>query len=430
VLIAALVVSIGVSLAPPFMGDTEYHPAMDRSNRVVVVGAGVMGAWTALWLARRGHSVTLLEAYAPGNARSSSGGETRITRSAHGTDDHYPRWQRRALAEWQALEIASGATLFQPTGVLWFAGSNDGFEADAAAVLERLAIPIERLSPSEVAARYPAVATDDLAWALLEPEAGALMARRGVATVADELQRIGGELRIGLAEAPAAAGDRLSGLRLRDGSVLEADAFVFACGPWLPSLVPQVELSVTRQEVLFFGTPPGDDRFDATRLPTWIDYDAAYYGMPSIEGRGLKCAPGAPGPLVDPDAQERVVSTSVIATAREFLARRFPALASQPLVESRVCQYETTADEHFVIDRHAAFENAWVVGGGSGHGFKHGPVIGEYVAALVAGDQALVAELSPPDGRFALRRRTPGHGMRTAAGQPGVRPPSAATNAG
>ncbi len=387
-----------------------------------------MGAWTALWLARHGHSVTLVDAYGPGNSRSSSGGETRVTRSAHGRDGHYPRWQRRALREWQRLEQQTGTTLFQPTGVLWFAGSEQGFEADAAAVLENLRIPIERMSADEVAARHPGIATDDLAWALFEPEAGALMARRGVATVAEELRRLGGEVRIGLVEALDIANvDRLARLRLSDGTFLEADSFVFACGPWLPGLVPQVELSVTRQEVLFFGTPPGDARFDAARMPTWIDYDAAYYGMASIEGRGFKCAPDAPGPLVDPDRQERVPSAETVAAARAFLARRFPTLASQPLVESRVCQYETTADEHFVIDRHPSYANAWIVGGGSGHGFKHGPVIGEYVAALVTGDAAPAAELAPPDDRFALRPRATGRGMRTAAGQT---PSSASTNAG
>jgi monomeric sarcosine oxidase len=399
--------------------------SIDRSARVAVIGAGVMGAWTALWLARGGHAVTLLDAYGPGNSRSSSSGESRVTRSAHGADAHYARWQRHALLEWRELEAATGTSLFQPTGVIWFASSSDGFEADAAAVLERLAIPIERLSPSEVVGRYPGIATDDLSWALFEPEAGALMARRGVAAVADELRRLGGELRIGVAQAPGVTGERLARVRLRDGSFLEADVFVFAAGPWLAGLVPQVELSVTRQEVLFFGTPPGDERFDAERMPTWIDYDAAYYGMPSIEGRGLKCAPDTPGPPADPDRQERVVSAATVDVARTFLRRRFPALASSPLVEGRVCQYETTADEHFVIDRHPAFANAWVVGGGSGHGFKHGPAIGEYVAALVTGDDALAAELAPPDDRFALGPRTPGHGIRTA----GQRAPSAATKA-
>ncbi len=388
---------------------------MDRTNRVAVIGSGVMGAWTALWLARRGQQVTLVDAYGPGNALSSSGGETRVTRSAHGPDTHYPRWQRRALAEWERLQDESARRLLHETGVLWFAHSDDGFEADALRVLTSLDIPAERLEPNEVAHRFPGIAADDLAWGLYEPEGGALLARRGVAAVAAEAERRGAEVRIGLVEPPVQAGDSLRAVRLRSGDLLEADAFVFACGPWLPALFPQVELSVTRQEVVFFALPPGDARFLAGPMPTWIDYDLAFYGLGSLEGRGFKCAPDAPGPIVDPDSQQRIVSAGSVDAARAFVRSRFPALGDQPVVEGRVCQYESTPDSHFVVDRHPAWRNTWIVGGGSGHGFKHGPVIGEYVAAQVVGDEELVAELAPPDGRFALAPRKPATGLRTSA---------------
>jgi glycine/D-amino acid oxidase-like deaminating enzyme len=388
---------------------------MDRTSTVLVVGSGVMGAWTALWLARRGHVVTLVDAYGPGNALSSSGGETRVTRSAHGPDRHYPRWQRRALGEWKRLQASTHTQLLLETGVLWFAHRQDGFEAEALRVLTELDIPAERLEAAEVASRFPAISADGLAWGLWEAEAGALLARRAVATVAREAERLGAEVRIGLVEPPAEAGDSLRSVRLRSGALLEADAFVFACGPWLPKLIPQVELTVTRQEVLFFAPPAGNDRFTAGPMPTWIDYDRAFYGLGSVESRGFKCAPDAPGPIVDPDAQQRVVSSASIDAARSFLNERFPAIASQPVVEGRVCQYESTIDSHFVIDRHPAWSNAWVVGGGSGHGFKHGPVIGEYVAALVADDASVVSELAPPDGRFALGPRQPAANLRTSA---------------
>lgn len=388
---------------------------VDRSGRVVVVGSGVMGAWTALWLARRGHAVTLVDAYGPGNALSSSGGETRVTRSVHGPDRHYPRWQRRALAEWKRLQESTATQLLLETGVVWFAHREDGFEAEALRVLAELGIPAERLEAGEVASRFPGISADGLAWGLWEPEAGGLLARRAVATVAREAERLGAEVRIGLVEPPAEAGDSLTGVRLRSGELLEADAFVFACGPWLPGLVPQVELTVTRQEVLFFAPPPGDGRFIAGPMPTWIDYDRAFYGLGSVEGRGFKCAPDAPGPVVDPDVQERVISSVTVDAARQFLAERFPAVAPQPLVEGRVCQYESTIDSHFIIDRHPSWSNAWVVGGGSGHGFKHGPVIGEYVAALVVDDSSVVADLAPVDGRFALSPREPAASLRTSA---------------
>jgi len=391
--------------------------------RVLVVGAGVFGVWTALWLRRRGASVTLVEQYSPGNSLSSSGDESRVTRSAHGPDELYPRWQRHALEEWRALEERCGQRLFVETGVLWLAHRDDGFEADSLLALERLGIPAERWSRADIAARMPQIRAPDVTWGLYEPEGGALMARRGVAAAARALEREGGEVRIGLA-LPAEAGSRRpASVRLADGEVLEADAVVYAAGPWLPKLVADLhglELEVPQQEVVYMATPPGDERFDAGVHPTWVDYDRSFYGIPSIEGRGFKVAPDWPGPTVDPDRQERRLSDERVAAVRAYLAERFPDLAAQPVAEGRVCQYELTADTHFVIDRHPAWPNVWVVGGGSGHGFKHGPSVGEYLSALVVGDEAAAALLAPPDGRFALGPRSPALGMRTAATAPSL----------
>ena len=382
---------------------------------VVVIGAGAFGSWTALWLRRRGASVTLVEQYGPGNSLSSSGDESRVTRSAHGGDTHYPLWQRRALRHW--IDLAP--ELFVPTGVLWFASRDDGFEADSVASLDHLGIPFERFEADALRARFPQVVTDDLGWALYEPEAGVLLARRAVATTARAFAEEGGEARTGLA-------------RVEDESVfvddelLDADAYVFAAGPWLPKLlgpVPGLELAVPQQEIIYFATPPGDARFDAANHPTWVDYDAAFYGLPSIEGRGFKVAPDWPGPIVDPDRQERRLSDERVGAARDYLRRRFPALADQPVAEGRVCQYELTADTHFIMDRHPSISSAWIVGGGSGHGFKHGPVVGEYLSALVIGDAEAAAELAPPDDRFAMKPRAAAPGMRTSGAAPGVSSP-------
>jgi len=374
---------------------------------VVVIGAGAFGSWTALWLRRRGASVTLVEQYGPGNSLSSSGDESRVTRSAHGADTHYPLWQQRALDHWTNLD----PDLFVRTGVLWLARRDDGFEADSSTSLERLVIPCERLKADALRARFPHMQTDDIAWGLYEPEGGVLLARRAVAATARAFVREGGELRIGLA--------RLEGDAVFvEAERLEADAFVFAAGPWLSKLLGSVaglELSVPQQEVIYFATPPGDDRFDAGNHPTWVEYDAAFYGLPSIEGRGFKVAPDWPGPIVDPDRQERRLSDERVEASRAYLRRRFPTLADQPVAEGRVCQYELTADTHFIIDRHPAFAGGWVVGGGSGHGFKHGPVVGEYLAALVMGE---ASDLAPPDERFALRHRAPAPGMRTSGANP------------
>jgi glycine/D-amino acid oxidase-like deaminating enzyme len=158
----------------------------------------------------------------------------------------------------------------------------------------------------------------------------------------------------------------------------------------------------TRQEVFFFAPEPGDVRFEPSHLPAWVDADepGIPYGFPVLETRGFKIAIDKHGPRVDPDVGDRIVSPEGLKQVRNYLARRFPALAKRPLAESRVCQYENSASGDFIIDRHPRWENVLLVGGGSGHGFKHGPAVGRYVAALAAGKLAKV------EPRFALSAHT------------------------
>jgi len=379
---------------------------------VVVVGAGVMGAWTALQARRQGWRTTLLDAFGAGNSRATSGDESRIIRSSHGADSLYSRWSREARETWTALGEAAGERFFVPAGALWFAHAADGFEAASEATLRDLGIPVERLSPAEVRARWPQMATDDVTFAIFEPEAGLLMARRGVAAVARQFEAEGGRFELAWAGPGKRRGRRLIDVAAPDGQRHAADQFVFAAGPWLPRLFPDVVgdlIRVTKQDVIFIGPPAGDGRFAADRLPCWVDYAAAFYGMPTVDGRGMKLAPDRYGPVFDPSHGERIVDPESVRLARRYLARRFPELVDAPVVETRVCQYETTPDTHFVIDRHPAFDNVWLVGGGSGHGFKHGPVIGRHVVGRLAG-----AALEPGEERFGLGHvRTPRPGMRT-----------------
>ncbi|MBI3749698.1 MAG: FAD-dependent oxidoreductase, partial [Chloroflexi bacterium] len=258
------------------------------------------------------------------------------------------------------------------------------------------------------------LAADDLAFAVFEPEAGLLMARRGVAAVVRQFEAEGGEFELTWAAQGRRRGTRLEAIVRADGTRITADQYVFAAGPWLPRLFPDVAghlIRVTKQDVVFVGPPHGDGRFGADALPCWVDYDAAFYGIPGVEGRGLKLAPDRYGPIFDPSNGERIVDPESVRLARRYLARRFPDLASAPVVETRVCQYEITPDSHFVIDRHPELDNAWLVGGGSGHGFKHGPVIGRHVVGRLDG-----TALAPGEERFGLgHERVPQATVRTGA---------------
>jgi sarcosine oxidase len=353
-----------------------------------VIGAGVFGAWTALSLSRAGARVALLDAHGPANSRASSGGESRVIRAGYGAQEIYTRWAVRSLRLWREFFDASGCPeLFSQTGVLWLAGERDALVADTHATLQRLGVQVEKLRRAELERRYPQFDFGAVTWGLYEPEAGALLARRAVRRVVEETVKSGGEYLRASAAAPAGAG-RVEELSMSDGSRLSAGAYVYACGPWLPAVFPGLlggRVHATRQEVFFFGTPPGDARFAPPLMPVWVDFGAEVYGVPDLEGRGFKMALDRHGPAFDPELDSRLPSEGTLAEVRGLLAARFPSMRDAPLVEARVCQYENTSSGDFLIDRHPDFENVWLAGGGSGHGFKHGPAVGEYVAGLLAG---------------------------------------------
>jgi sarcosine oxidase len=359
----------------------------DRDYDVAVVGAGVFGAWTAYQLARSRQRVVLIDAYGPGNSRSSSGDESRIIRMGYGADEMYTRSALRSLQLWRELFARVDQPLFHQTGVLWLAHKDDPYPMKTAETLRKIGVPVEELSPAEVNRRYPEIGIERISWALLEPNSGVLIARRAAQAVTFVAIKTGVEYLHDAVRTPGAVG-KLDHLETASGRRISAANYVFACGPWLPKIFPALlsdRIHSTRQEVFYFGTPAGNQSFTAPALPTWIDFKDEAYGLPDLEGRGVKIAIDRHGIEFDPDQGDRVITSEGLAEVRQRLARRLPALKNAPVTEARVCQYENTSNGDFLIDRHPDFNNVWLVGGGSGHGFKHGPVVGEYVAARIAG---------------------------------------------
>ena len=357
---------------------------------VAVVGAGVFGAWTAYQLRLQGASVVMLDAYGPGNSRASSGGESRVIRLGYGPDEIYSRSAQKSFPMWQQLfaKREHWSNLFQKTGVLWLAHEQDQYCEGTLRTLRHLHANYERLDHDELVRRFPQLAFDRIAWGILEPDAGVLMARRAVQAVVAQAQADGVDYLEEAIASPLPGTNKLDSIKTTSGREIFAERFVFACGPWLPKLFPALLgeiIHVTKQEIFFIGVPPGDDVFKLGRLPVWVDFTDLVYGIPNLDSRGFKLAIDAHGPEFDPDSGERVISASGLKAMRQFLAQRMPLLANAPVTETRVCQYENTSNGDFLIDTHPAFENVWIVGGGSGHGFKHGPVVGEYVAEMMFG---------------------------------------------
>jgi glycine/D-amino acid oxidase-like deaminating enzyme len=307
----------------------------------------------------------------------------------------------RAAQLWKENEKRWNLKLMHQTGVLWMVtAGDDHFERESLPLLRDAGIPYQELSVQEMAARWPQINLEGVHWGIYEPEGGFLMARDGCQAVLDGFLAEGGEYRQ-VAVVPRDLEGKWDSVSLSDGSKLDADQYVFACGPWLGKLFPETvgnRIRPTKQDVFFFGAPAGDDRFTESKLPVWADHrDRFLYGIPGNQGRGFKVADDTRGPEFDPTSGERTVSADGLRVIRDYIAFRFPALKDAPLLESRVCQYENTPDNNFIIDRHPRHENVWLLGGGSGHGFKHGPALGEMMTGLMM-------EHKNPEALFKLER--------------------------
>jgi glycine/D-amino acid oxidase-like deaminating enzyme len=365
---------------------------MKAKPHIAVIGAGVFGGWTALNLLERGAKVTLLDAWSPGHCRASSGGETRVMRGTYGPDQPYTDLAARALKLWAKYERKWRRQFLHRSGVLWMAsGSDDGFERGSVKMLHAAKIKYRELSAAQMQKRWPQINFEGIEWGIFEPECGYLEARASCRAVVEAFVTAGGRYRQTAVTCDGLEEGLPPAITLNDGSGVKADAFVFACGPWLGKLFPQTVGSLvraTKQDVFFFGPPAADSRFNDVHMPVWADHLQRFrYGIPGSGRRGFKIADDTRGPDFDPTHGERVISTETLKDIREYAGYRFPALRNAPLIETRVCQYEQTPDSHFIVDRHPANENVWIVGGGSGHGFKHGPAIGEIVAELIVKDR-------------------------------------------
>lgn len=373
----------------------------ETKRTYAVIGAGVFGAWTAYTLRSAGHNVVLLDQYGPASSRSSSGGESRIIRCAYGPDEVYTRMAKRSLKLWSDFFAQGNRDLLRRIGVLWMAKPDNKYAQQSRETLTKIGVPFRDLSASDLKRDYPQINPEPGAVAILEPESGALMAREAVRAVVEAFVANGGTYRLAAVKTPSGTG-KIDSVSTITGEAIKADEYIFACGPWLGKVFPDLlaeRIFVTRQEVFFFGIPRADARFSPPAIPVWIDFsdNRGMYGFPDLDTRGFKVAFDLHGPKFDPDTGNRIASAEKIQAVRVYVAQRFPALAASAIVDSRVCQYENTANGDFLIDRHPQLSNVWLIGGGSGHGFKHGPAVGEYAVARITGDRSV-----PLEPRFSL----------------------------
>lgn len=385
------------------------------SPDVVVIGGGIWGGFTALYLQGMGARVTLVDAYGPGNARSTSGDESRGVRSSYGDKSDraigvlWMQWARESMHRWKLLDQdwSDGlkANLYFTTGDLIVRDEWDTFAATTRDTWKKHGVPFQVLKPDDVKHRWPQIEIQDATAILYEPDAGVVRARRATQTLAAVFQHRGGRIVTSRATVGKVSSGALQNVVLDTGETLSADRFVFACGPWLPKLFPDVlekKMRIPIGQVCYFGTPVSDERFTHPNVPSWnFPGVTGWAGLP-VDNRGFrvrgsirpKPVPGAPPPVpaprppvppaqMDPDTSERWFEASRIEGPRRVLELHFPALKDAPVLATHACHYESSSSGNFIVDRHPQMHNAWIAGAGNAESFKSAPVIGEYVAHRV-----------------------------------------------
>ena len=393
--------SIMAALANPIQAMAKSKTMKIKKGHIAVIGAGAFGGWTAHHLLKKGYNVTLLDVFGPGNSRASSGGDSRVIRGIYGEDKIYVDLVARSFKLWKRYQKQWQQSLYFPTGALWFFQVDDTYAQKSLPIVNQAGLKSEQLSKKEVEKKFPQIDLNGLKSFYFEHEAGYLPARHCCQVVLENFVKKGGEYKQLAVEPGKILNNKLSELILSDGSKLNADSYVFACGPWLSRIFPNALKDIitpTRQEVFFFGTPYGDSSLFESNMPVWVDFGKKiWYGIPGADWRGFKVADDTRGAEFDPTSGDRTASETGLESARNYLAKRFPSMKDAPLLESRVCQYENSPDGNYIIDKHPEAENTWVIGGGSGHGFKLGPALGEFVADRVIGNKEI-------DPFFALSR--------------------------
>ncbi|MGO8998286.1 MAG: FAD-dependent oxidoreductase [Polyangiaceae bacterium] len=374
----------------------------------LVVGAGIFGVTAALTLRRRGSDVVLFDQGPIPHPLAESTDISKIVRLDYGSDETYTTLMERALEAWRAWPASR---YLHETGVLFGATSPfapGGFEHESFELLTRRGHRVERLSGAEIARRFPAWSPSHFAEGYLNPAGGFAESGNVVTHLAREAAdagvRLAAETRVvSLLE----VGSRVVGLRTENGREHRADVVVVASGAWTQSLVPAVDgaLRATGQPVVHFG-PADASLFDAARFPVFSSDIArtGYYGFP-VRGGVVKIANHGPGRRLARASDPRAVNDEEIARMRGFVAGALPLLTSAPVVATRQCVYGDSPDEHFWIAPDPGRAGLVVAAGGSGHGFKFAPLLGDLIADACEGRVI---------GRFAWRPGRPEAGEEQA----------------
>lgn len=442
---------IGGALPSPFTASAHaatsapHVPRRSDAGHIVVIGAGIWGSSTALELCKRGERVTVIDIYGPGNSRATSGDETRGIRSSYGDrgagSELWTAWARRAITHWREFDEEHAkdfrTRFFMTTGDIILRTRDESFLQKTREIWTKQGVAFDALDGDEVRKRWPLINPEGITVGVYEPDAGVARARHATQATAAIAARMGATFLTGRATPGPMTGGRMQYVTLDDGTRIAADAFVFACGPWLPKVFPELlanRMRIPMGTACYYGTPPGDNRFSFPNLPSWNFPGVTGWPALPVDNRGFRVRGGAaplpepPNPIKeklpeaprtapsdpnnqDPDLSVRWVGADRLEGSRRLLQQRFPLLAEAPLLEIRSCHYESSINRNFIIDRIPGAANAWVAGVGQAEGFKFAPIAAQYVAQRVLGDDGdpeLVKAFAMPTESYSPTAGTSG----------------------
>lgn len=378
-------------------------PLTGRKQSVVVVGAGIFGLAGALELEERGYRVTLVNAGPIPHPSAASNDVSRMVRMDYGTDRLHCRLGSEAIDGWHRWNGRWGRDLYHQDGLLFLSSrplEEEGFEGDSYRTLSEEGRTPERLGSAEIAARYPLWNADYYIDGYFHARGGWAEAGTVVSFLGEEAKAKGIRIKTAEVTAISRGNGRVSGVVIEDGTEIQADRVVVAAGVWTPSLLPELDgfLRLSGQPILYF-KPADPEPFRPPLFPPWGADIATtgWYGFPANREGIVKIGVHGPGYSVSADAPRVPPGDEDEERCRDFLSHSLPALADAPLHALKMCVYTDTFDGDFLISRHPEVEGLTVASGGSGHGFKFGPVLGRLIADTVEGTP------NPYLDRFAWR---------------------------
>ncbi len=361
----------------------------------MIVGAGIFGITTAIELRKKKYSVGVLNPGQIPHPLAASTDISKIVRMEYGADVEYMEMVEECFPVWREWNDLFGETLYHEVGYLLLSrqsldAETGTYEAASYQNLLRKGYRPERLSPAQLVRRFPAINPETYTDAMYHSTGGFAESGRVVETLTRYARQLGVEVHEGqTAEKLIAANGRMEAVETREGSRFNAGHVVVCAGNHTPYLVPELKpyMKVTGHPVFHLKpsrpelfTPPDFAVFAADISNT------GWYGFSlHPKEKVVKIANHGEGVELHPDHDERVVYPSDEARLRQFLEQTFPALANDPVVYTRRCCYTDTLDGHFWIDNHPEIRGLTIGSGGSGHGFKMGPVIGEMIATVAEG---------------------------------------------